>query len=58
MGRFEEQELEKAGKRIKKAVKGLQELGIVDEKGRRIKRALPCDSQTDRPLVHRGRVSG
>ena len=45
MGRFEEQELEKAGKRIKKAVQELQELGIVDEKGQRIKKELPPDMQ-------------
>jgi len=45
MSRFEEQELEKAGKRIKKAVKELQDLGIVDEKGRRVKKELPPDMQ-------------
>ena len=45
MARFEEQELEKAGKRIKKAVQELRELGIVDEKGRRIRKELPPDMQ-------------
>ncbi len=49
--RFEEQELDKAGERIQKAVKELEELGIVDEKGRRTKKELPPDmqpnSQTD-----------
>ena len=33
MTRFEEQELQKAGQRIKKAAQELQDLGIVDEKG-------------------------
>ncbi len=49
--RFEERELEKAGERIRKAVKELEELGIVDDKGRRINKELPPDmqphSQTD-----------
>lgn len=45
MSRFEEQELEKAGQRIKKAAQELQDLGIVDEKGRRVKKELPADMQ-------------
>ena len=42
---FEEQELDRAGERIRKAVKELEELGIVDERGRRIKKELPPDMQ-------------
>ena len=45
MTRFEGQELEKAGERIKKAAQELQDLGIVDEKGRRVKKELPPDMQ-------------
>ena len=45
MTRFEEQELQKAGERIKKAAQELQDLGIVDEKGRRVKKELPPDMQ-------------
>jgi hypothetical protein len=45
MTRFEEQELQKAGQRIKKAAQELQDLGIVDEKGRRVKKELPPDMQ-------------
>ena len=45
--RFEERELEKAGERIRKAVKELEELGIVDDKGRRIEKELPPDMQPD-----------
>jgi hypothetical protein len=41
MTRFEEQELQKAGERIKKAAQELQDLGIVDEKGRRVKKSFP-----------------
>ena len=37
------QEQRKAGVRIKKAVKELQEKGILDEHGRRIKKELPPD---------------
>ena len=44
---FEEQELDRAGERIRKAVKELEELGIVDERGRRIKKELPPDMQPD-----------
>ena len=40
---FEEQELDRACERIRKAVKELEELGIVDERGRRIKKELPPD---------------
>lgn len=45
MKRFREQQGEKAGARIRKAVKELQELGIMDEKGRRVKKELPPDMQ-------------
>ena len=45
MDRFEKQELEKAGQRIKKAAQELRDLGIVDEKGRRVKKDLPPDMQ-------------
>jgi len=45
MTRFEKQELQKAGQRIKKAAQELQDLGIVDEKGRRVKKELPPDMQ-------------
>jgi len=47
MERFREQQAEKAGERIRKAVKELQERGIMDEKGRRIKKDLPPDMQPD-----------
>ena len=49
--RFEEEELEKAGERIKDAVKELEERGIVDKKGQRRNKELPPDmrpgSETD-----------
>jgi len=47
LDRFEEQELDRAGERIRKAVKELEELGIVDERGQRIKKELPPDMQPD-----------
>jgi hypothetical protein len=43
--RFEEEALERAGTRIKKAVEVLEKLGIVDKKGRRIHKELPPDMQ-------------
>ncbi|TDI38414.1 MAG: hypothetical protein E2P02_20645 [Acidobacteria bacterium] len=47
LDRFEEQELDRAGERIRKAVKELEALGIVDERGQRIKKELPPDMQPD-----------
>jgi hypothetical protein len=40
---FRRQEQHKAGVRIKKAVRDLQERGILDERGRRIRKELPPD---------------
>jgi hypothetical protein len=45
MERFHRQEDQKAGERIRKAVKELQELGIVDKKGRRVNKELPPDME-------------
>ncbi len=45
VARFEEEELGKAGERIKKAVQELEDLGIVDKDGRRVKKGLPPDMQ-------------
>lgn len=45
--RFEEQELRRAGERIRKAVKELQDLGIVDKDGELVDKTLPPDMQPD-----------
>lgn len=45
--RYREQLLDRAEGRIKKAVKELQDGGIMDEKGRRVKKELPPDMQPD-----------
>ncbi len=45
--RYREQQLDRAEGRIKKAVKELQDRGIMDEKGRRVKKELPADMQPD-----------
>ncbi len=45
--RYREQLLDRAEGRIKKAVKELQDRGIMDEKGRRAKKELPPDMQPD-----------
>jgi hypothetical protein len=47
MKRFREQQAERAGERIRKAVTELQELGIMDEEGRPVKKELPPDMQPD-----------
>lgn len=44
---FHRQEQRKAGIRIRKAVKELQEKGILDEHGRRISKELPPDMRED-----------
>ena len=45
--RYREQLLDRAEGRVKKAVKELQDRGIMDEKGRRVKKELPPDMQPD-----------
>lgn len=45
--RYREQQLDRAEVRTKKAVKALQDRGIMDEKGHRVKKELPADMQPD-----------
>ena len=45
MERFRRQQEKRAGERIRKSVKELQDLGIMDEEGRRVKKELPPDMQ-------------
>jgi hypothetical protein len=51
MAEFRQQQTQRAGKRVRAAVKKLQEQGILDKNGRRIRRGLPADmregSKTD-----------
>lgn len=44
---YREQLLQRAEKNIKEAVEELKALGIIDEKGRRIKKELPPDMLPD-----------
>ena len=44
---FRHQQAKKAGGRIRRAVKELQDLGIMDAEGRRVKKELPPDMQPD-----------
>ena len=47
MKRFRELEARRAGERIRKSVKKLQEAGIMDDDGRPSKNALPPDMEPD-----------
>jgi hypothetical protein len=47
MTRFRCQQAKRGGERIRKAVKELQDLGIMDEKGRRVKKELPPDMRSE-----------
>ncbi len=45
MERFRRQDAKRAGQRIRKAVKELQDLNIIDEGGELIDKELPADMQ-------------